>query len=47
MSGGVLEPNEKLRDSPNLAAEDPSGEGWPVRLDPTNLEEELEGLNLA
>jgi len=47
LSGGVLELNGKLRDNPNLAAEDPSGEGWLVRLDPTNLEEELEGLNLA
>lgn len=45
--GSVLQLNENLRENPNLAAEDPSGEGWLVRLEPTNLEEELSGLDLA
>jgi len=47
LSGSVLELNEKLHENANLAVEDPAGEGWLVRLDPANLEEELKGLGLG
>jgi len=47
LSGSVLELNEGLQERPQLATEAPSGEGWLVRLDPANLEEELKGLDLA
>lgn len=47
LSGSVLELNEALKERPQLATEAPSGEGWLVRLDPANLEEELKGLDLA
>ncbi len=47
LSGSVLELNEGLQDRPQLATEAPSAEGWLVRIDPANLEEELEGLDLA
>jgi CheY-like chemotaxis protein/glycine cleavage system H lipoate-binding protein len=46
LSGGVLELNEALRENPGLVAEDPSGEGWLVRIDSANLEEELKDLDL-
>ena len=46
LSGSVLELNEALHENPELAAEDPSGEGWLVRLDPANLEEELKDLDM-
>jgi CheY-like chemotaxis protein/glycine cleavage system H lipoate-binding protein len=47
LTGNVVEVNERLREDPQLAAEDPSREGWLVRLDPTNLDGELEGLDLT
>ncbi len=47
LSGRVLELNEKLRENPSLAAADPSREGWLVRLDPANLEDELKRLELS
>jgi CheY-like chemotaxis protein len=47
LSGSVLELNEKLRETPELAAQDPSHEGWLVRLDPTNLADELASLDLT
>jgi len=46
LSGSVLEYNERLDENASLAAEDPSGDGWLVRLDPTNLEDELRDLDL-
>ena len=47
LSGSVVQLNEGLRTNPRLATQDPSGEGWLVRLEPANLEEELKGLNLS
>lgn len=47
LSGSVVEINVRLREDPQLAAEDPSCEGWLVRLDPTNLQDELKGLDLT
>ena len=47
LSGSALELNEKLRENPDLTTQDLSGEGWLVRLDPANLDEELKGLDLG
>ncbi len=47
LSGRLIELNEKLRENPNLAVEAPGGDGWLVRLDPENLDEELKGLDLG
>ncbi|MBL7040300.1 MAG: response regulator [Pirellulaceae bacterium] len=47
LSGSVVELNESLRERPRLATKDPAGEGWLIRLEPANLQEELDGLNLT
>ena len=47
LSGSILEFNDELRSDPSLAARDPYGSGWLLRLDPRNLEEELRGLQLG
>jgi len=47
LSGSVLELNENLARDPMMAVRDPYGEGWLLRLDPGNLEEELKGLDLG
>jgi len=44
LSGEVVEVNSRLEDEPNLLNEDPYGEGWIVKIRPTNLEEELKKL---
>lgn len=41
LSGEVVEINDKVVRNPNLINRDLYGEGWIVRLRPTNLEEEL------
>ncbi|MHC4470606.1 MAG: response regulator [Planctomycetota bacterium] len=46
ISGSVLELNARLRSSPGHVTKDPYGEGWLIRLDPRNLEEELKGLRM-
>jgi len=45
LSDSVVELNEKLHENRNVAADDPGGWGWLVRVDPANLEEELKGLD--
>lgn len=44
ISGTILEVNESLLESPELLNEDPYGEGWIVKIEPKNLEAELEKL---
>jgi len=44
LSGTVVAINEEVRDNPNLAAEDPFGRGWMVRIEPSRLEDELKFL---
>jgi glycine cleavage system H protein len=44
VSGTVLVLNDGVTARPALSLEDPYGEGWLLRLDPANLEEELRGL---
>ena len=46
LSGSILEVNAELVSDPALAVRDPYGEGWLLKLDPRNLEEELKGLEL-
>jgi glycine cleavage system H protein len=44
IAGKIVEINEELLDSPELINEDPYGEGWIAKLEPTNLEAELNNL---
>lgn len=46
-SGRVIEVNEKLKEDPSLLRQDPYGEGWLFKIEPTNLEEDLKGLVLS
>ncbi len=39
VTGEVIEVNERLRDHPELANEDPLGEGWLLRVSITDLSE--------
>ena len=39
VTGEVVEVNERLRDHPELANEDPLGEGWLLRVSITDLSE--------
>ena len=44
VSGRVIEVNESLLDAPEKINEDPYGEGWIAKIDPTNLEGDIENL---
>ncbi|MFN2117714.1 MAG: glycine cleavage system protein H [Candidatus Promineifilaceae bacterium] len=44
VTGTLVKKNEKLADDPNLAANDPYGEGWIAELDPTDWEGEKASL---
>ena len=46
LSGSILELNPELEENPGLALSDPYGQGWLLRIDPGNLDEELKGLEL-
>jgi len=46
LSGSILELNPDIRKTPDLAIKEPYGDGWLLRIDPGNLEEELKGLDL-
>jgi len=39
VAGEVLEFNEKLSSNPDLINKDPYGEGWIVKIKPTNMED--------
>lgn len=43
VSGEVVEVNERLNDEPELASEDPTGEGWFVKMKLSDVSE-LDGL---
>jgi glycine cleavage system H protein len=43
-SGTVIAVNEKIEDELNLLSEDPYGEGWIIKIRPTNLKEDLKAL---
>lgn len=44
ISGKVVEVNEEVNRNPSLANEDPYGAGWLVRLEPSDLDEEIQNL---
>jgi len=44
VSGRIVEVNRSLEDKPELVNEDPYGEGWIAKIQPTNLEEDLKSL---
>lgn len=44
LGGEVIEVNARLRDEPELVHRDPYGEGWLLRLRPSNLEAERVAL---
>ncbi|EGJ70714.1 Glycine cleavage system H protein [Bacteroides coprosuis DSM 18011] len=37
ISGEILEQNEEIEDNPELVNEDPYGEGWLIKVKPTNV----------
>ena len=43
VSGSISERNARLEESPEIANQDPYGEGWMVTIEPTNVSE-LDGL---
>ena len=47
ISGIIKEINEKLNDSPDLINSDPYGNGWIIKLLPTNLDEKDRLMNFA
>jgi glycine cleavage system H protein len=44
LSGEILEVNEELEDDCTLINKDPYGDGWIMRLEPSNLDQELKNL---
>ncbi|CAD7767282.1 MAG: Glycine cleavage system H protein [Candidatus Argoarchaeum ethanivorans] len=44
VSGTVIEVNEELDDTPSLLIECPYGDGWLIKVKPSNLEEDLKEL---
>lgn len=44
VSGVVVEVNEDLWDAPEKINDDPYGEGWIAKIEPSNLEEDLDNL---
>lgn len=44
IAGKIVEVNEDLLDSPEYINEDPYGEGWIVKIEPSNLEADLANL---
>ncbi|MHA1262981.1 MAG: glycine cleavage system protein GcvH, partial [Candidatus Freyarchaeota archaeon] len=47
VSGRVLEVNPRLEEEPELLNTDPYGEGWLLKVEPHNLEEDLSKLMSA
>ncbi|MDP8208267.1 MAG: response regulator [Candidatus Electryonea clarkiae] len=45
ISGEVIEVNEKLDENPSDALEDPYEKGWLLRIDPSNLDDEVKVLD--
>ncbi len=39
VSGKVIEVNEKVKDDPSILNDDPQGEGWLLRIEPTDTAE--------
>ena len=41
ISGVIKEVNINLEDSPDFVYSDPYGDGWIIKIEPTNIEEKL------
>ncbi|MCX7909750.1 MAG: response regulator [Ignavibacteria bacterium] len=46
LSGTVMEVNENVLKNPEIAVRDPYGEGWLVKIKPSNFEEDMKTLGL-
>lgn len=46
VSGTVVEVNQKVIENPEIAVEDPYGEGWLVKLRPSNFEGDMKTLGM-
>jgi glycine cleavage system H protein len=44
VSGKVVEVNEELLDAPEMINNDPFGDGWIAKIEPSNLDEDLSNL---
>lgn len=44
VSGTVTEANENIEDELDLLAKDPYGEGWLIKVKPTNIKDDLKAL---
>jgi glycine cleavage system H protein len=44
ISGEILEVNEDVEDDPKICNEDPYGEGWVIKVTPSNLDTDLSKL---
>jgi glycine cleavage system H protein len=44
VAGTIIEVNENIEDDLELLKEDPYGEGWLIKLKPSNLKDDLKGL---
>ena len=44
VSGEIAEINEDVEDNPKLCNEDPYGEGWIIKISPSNLDADLSKL---
>ncbi len=44
ISGEIVEVNEDIEDEPNLINEDPYGEGWVIKVEPSDLDADLATL---
>ncbi len=44
VSGRVVEVNPRLKDNPELINQDPYGEGWLLKVEPRNIEEDVANL---
>jgi glycine cleavage system H protein len=41
VTGTVIEVNENVEDDPDLLSKDPYGEGWLIKVKPTNIKDDL------
>ncbi|HID26514.1 MAG TPA: glycine cleavage system protein GcvH [Methanosarcinales archaeon] len=44
VTGRVIEVNEEVEDDPEIMAEDPYGDGWLIKVDPDDLDNDLKKL---
>lgn len=44
VTGRVIEVNEEVEDDPEIMTEDPYGDGWLIKVDPDDLDNDLKNL---